>query len=198
MAHIKGDPGVDAFFDKDFPWKAELQVLRALCREAGLEEALKWKQPCYCVDGRNVVVLQAFKHCCALGFFKGVLYRDPGKVLEVPTENSQSARRMSFVNVADIQKRREDIVAMLAEGKRVETAGERVEFKETGAFEMPAELEEALARDTAFAEAFRALTPGRQRGYILHFSGAKQSTTRASRIERHWARILAGKGLQDR
>ena len=196
MARI--DPGVDAFIGKMDRWREEFILLRALCLEAGLEEGLKWRQPCYMADGKNVVVLQGFKEDCALGFFQGVLMQDPAGLMFQPTQNSQSARRVSFRSAADIQGQHGPLVELLKEGARVAKSGEKVQFKETDAFELPAELEAAFAADAAFKAAFGALTPGRQRGYILHFSGAKQSATREARIRKHRERILLGKGLQDR
>ena len=189
---------IDAFIEGMDSWRDEFALLRDLCHEAGLEEALKWGQPCYTAGGKNVVALQAFKGSCALGFFQGVLMNDPAGLMHQPTENSQSARRVSFQSMADIEGQRSSLVALLREGARVARSGEKVNFKPTEAFEMPEELEAALKADAAFGAAFHALTPGRQRGYILHFSGAKHSATRTARIGKHRDRILLGKGLQDR
>ena len=189
---------IDAFIEGMGSWRDEFVLLRDLCHEAGLEEALKWGQPCYTADGKNVVALQAFKASCALGFFQGVLMNDPAGLMHQPTENSQSARRVSFLSAADIEGQHGPLVELLKEGARVAKSGEKVQFKKTKAFALPAELEAAFAVDAAFKAAFGALTPGRQRGYILHFSGAKQSATRAARIAKHRDRILIGKGLQDR
>lgn len=189
---------VDAFIAGMDRWQQEFILLRELCHEAGLEEAVKWRQPCYTAAGKNVVVLQGFKEDCALGFFQGVLMRDPDGLMFQPTENSQSARRVSFTSVDEIEDQHEALVTLLREGARVARSGQQVQFKPTEAFDMPEELEWVLGSDPAFKAAFLALTPGRQRGYILHFSGAKQSATRSSRIEKHRERILLGKGLQDR
>ena len=189
---------IDAFIKGMDSWREEFALLRDLCHEAGLEEALKWGQPCYTAGGKNVVALQALKGSCALGFFQGVLMNDPARLMHQPTENSQSARRVSFQSMADIEDQHDPLVELLVEGARVAMSGEKVQFKETEAFALPAELEAAFAADPAFKAAFGALTPGRQRGYILHFSGAKQSATRAARIAKHHDRILIGKGLQDR
>ena len=189
---------VDAFIAGMDRWQQEFILMRDLCHDAGLEEAVKWRQPCYTVDGKNVVILQGFKEECALGFFQGVLMQDPEGLMFQPTENSQSARRVSFTCIEDIARQRSSLVVLLREGARVARSGEKVNFKPTAAFEMPEELEAALKADAAFGTAFQALTPGRQRGYILHFSGAKQSVTRTARIEKHRDRILLGKGLQDR
>ena len=192
------DPGVDAFIGKMDRWREEFILLRALCLEAGLEEGLKWHQPCYMADGKNVVVLQGFKEDCALGFFQGVLMKDPAGLMFQPTENSQSARRVSFHSVGEIEARHDALVALLREGARVARSGEKVSFKETAEFDMPDELRAAFEEDGTFEAAFSSLTPGRQRGYVLHFAGAKQSATRTARIEKHRDRILLGKGLQDR
>jgi len=189
---------VDAFIAGMKQWQQEFMLMRDLCHEAGLEETVKWRQPCYTAEGKNVVVLQGFKKDCALGFFQGVLMEDPEGLLFQPTKNSQSARRVSFTSIQDISDRRASLVALLKEGARVARSGEQVQFKPTEAFDMPDELEAALHADAVFRNAFQGLTPGRQRGYILHFSGAKLSATRAARIEKHRGRILLGKGLQDR
>lgn len=195
---MKTNPQVDAYFEGDLSWPEEMRALRRLCHKAGLDEAWKWRQACYTSSKRNVAVLQQFKDHCALGFFQGVLMNDPEGLLVQPTANSQSARKVVFRSVREIEDQELQLEALLREGARVADSGEKVKFKTTDAFDRPAELDQALAADLGLAAAFDALTPGRQRGYILHFAGAKKSSTRADRIARHRERILAGKGLQDR
>ena len=192
------NPNVDTILDKAKKWKAEQKLLRKYLLGSELTEEVKWYQPCYTYKDQNVVILGAFKDYCVLSFFKGVLMNDPDNILIQPTENMQAARQLRFTSIKEIEDQKVIIKKYLKEGIRVEKKGLKVEFKKTSEFDMPEELEEKLNNDSEFKEAFEALTPGRQRGYILHFSGAKQSKTRWDRIERCAPKIFAGKGHNER
>jgi uncharacterized protein YdeI (YjbR/CyaY-like superfamily) len=178
-------------------WGAEYAALRELCLAAGLNEELKWGQACYDLDGRNVVLIHGFKDYCALLFFKGALLKDPKGILIQQTRNVQSGRQIRFASLKDIKKQKAAIGAYIKEAIAVEKSGARVKMKSVADFDMPAEFLERLDDDSRLAEAFYALTPGRQKGYLLHFAGAKRSATRAARVERHVPRILKGLGLDD-
>lgn len=178
-------------------WKAEFAALRKLCLAAGLNEELKWGQACYDLDGRNVVLIHGFKDYCALLFMKGALIKDTEGILVQQTKNVQAARQIRFADLPDIDTKIESIKRYLSEAIAVENSGAKVEMKSAAEFDVPAEFLERLEDDPKLAEAFRALTPGRQKAYLLHFAGAKQSTTRAARVEKHAPRILGGLGLDD-
>ena len=179
-------------------WQAELKALRPILLNCGLTEELKWKMPCYTFENNNVVLMSAFKEYCALSFFKGALLKDPQGILEKPGENTQAARLIRFTNVQQIVDLAPVISAYIAEAIAVEKAGLTVEFKQVDELAIPAELQDKFDDDPAFQMAFEALTPGRQRGYILHFAGAKQSSTRTSRIEKYTQKIFDGQGMYDR
>ncbi len=186
---------VDAFVSRAKAWRGEIQKLRSILLECGLDEDLKWGKPCFLFEGHNVAIIQPFKEHCALMFFKGALLRDTHGRLRSQGQNTQSAMRLEFTSEAQVTKA---IVKSYAnQAIAVEKAGLTVDFKAKRELELPEELTEALRRDRKLAKAFRALTPGRQRGYVLHVTGAKQSATRAARIERCAPRILAGLGLHD-
>lgn len=189
---------LDAYFAKAGPWKEALGLLREIIREQPLTEEFKWRLPCYALEGQNVVILQNFKESCAAMFFNGTLLKDPKGILEAPGENSRAARRVMFRDAAQVKKLAPALRALLKQAVAAARAGERVDLKQAPAAEMPAELSSALASDAALRKAFEALTPGRQRAYVLHFAGAKQTATREARIEKCRAAILAGKGLNDR
>lgn len=190
------NPKVDAFLEKATAWREEMEALRKLCLASGMEEDLKWGKPCYTFEGANVAIIQGFKESCALLFPKGALLSDPEGLLEKPGENTQAARRMVFTSVKDLTKRKPAIKARLQEAIEVEKAGLEVEFKKEPD-PAPAELEAKFKQQPALKKAFQALTPGRQRAYILHFASAKQSATRSSRIDKAIPRILDGKGMMD-
>ncbi|WLQ16700.1 YdeI/OmpD-associated family protein [Hahella aquimaris] len=192
------NPKVDGFLDSAGRWSEELTLLRRMALDCELVEELKWGKPCYTSQQNNIVILQGFKDFCALLFPKGALLKDPQSVLEKPGENTQSARRIPFANAQDIADMEAVIKAYIHEAVEVENAGLKVDFKTTEAFNIPEELQEKLDEIPAFRDAFNALTPGRQRGYLLHFSAPKQSKTRASRVARHMQQIMDGKGLNDR
>ena len=178
-------------------WRAEYAALRALCLASGLDEELKWGQACYVLDGRNVVLIHGFKEYCALLFMKGALLKDPKHFLIRQTENVQGPRQIRFTSLADINKKKSAISTYIKQAIAVEKSGAKVMMKTVADFDMPTEFRDRLDDDSRLAEAFRALTPGRQKGYLLHFASAKQSATRAARVEKHAPRILKGLGLDD-
>lgn len=191
------NPKVDWFFAKDTKWQEAFALLREIALATGLTEELKWGHPCYTLKGKNVFLIHGFNEYCAVLFHKGVLLKDPKKQLVQQTKNVQSARQMRFVSEADIMKRSAQLKAFIKEAIAHERAGKQVEMKTTAEFEMTAEFAAALKQMPELKKAFKALTPGRQRGYLLHFAAAKQAKTREARIEKHVDRILAGKGLDD-
>jgi len=191
------NPLVSEVHGKEKRWSAEFAALRKLCLASGLNESLKWGQACYDLGGQNVVLIHGFKDYCALLFVKGALLKDPNGLLVQQTENVQAARQIRFGALADINKQKAAIKNYLIEAIAVGKSGARVEMKNTAEFDVPEEFLKRLEDDPKLAEAFHALTPGRQRGYLLHFSGAKQSATRAARVEKHSKRILEGLGLDD-
>lgn len=189
---------VDGFIRKHKTWSAELTALRAILLDCGLTETIKWRQPCYTQDGGNVVILSAMKDAATLSFLKGALLKDAKGILEKPGENSQSARYLKFADIDAIKKRQRTVKAYLKEAIAIEKAGLKVDFKAKHELVYPDELIAKLDANAKLKAAFEALTPGRQRGYVMHFAGAKQSKTRASRIDKCTPAILAGKGLHDR
>jgi uncharacterized protein YdeI (YjbR/CyaY-like superfamily) len=178
-------------------WAAELAALRALVLEAGLTEDCKWGVPCYTVNGGNVVLIHSFKEYCALLFIKGALLKDAKGILIQQTDNVQGGRQLRFTDVREITKLKTTIKAYLQEAIAVEKAGLKVAKKETAEFAVPEEFQGKLDESPALKTAFEALTPGRQRGYLLHFAAAKQAKTREARIEKCTPQILNGKGLLD-
>ena len=178
-------------------WAAELAALRALVLEAGLTEECKWGVPCYTFEKGNVVLIHSFKEYCALLFIKGALLKDAKGILIQQTENVQDGRQLRFTDVREITKLKSTIKAYLQEAIAVEKAGLKVSMKPTSEFAMPAEFQSALDQSAKLKTAFFALTPGRQRAYLLHFAAAKQSKTREARIEKCTPIILSGKGLLD-
>jgi uncharacterized protein YdeI (YjbR/CyaY-like superfamily) len=191
------NPLVSKVHGKEKRWSAEFAALRQLCLASGLNEELKWGQACYDLDGGNVVLVHGFKDYCALLFMKGALLKDPKGILIQQTKNVQAARQIRFASLADINKRKAAVKAYLMEAIAVEKSGVKVEMKSAAQFDVPEEFLRRLDDDPNLAEAFHGLTPGRQKGYLLHFVGAKQSATRAARVEKHVPRILKGLGLDD-
>lgn len=177
-------------------WHAEYAVLRQICLASGLNEDLKWGQACYDLNGGNVVLIHGFKNYCALLFMKGALLKDSQGILIQQTKNVQAARQIRFTSLADIEKQKAVIAAYIDEAIAVERSGMKVAMKSAAQFDMPEEFQRCLDENPALAEAFHALTPGRQKGYLLHFAGAKQSATRAARVQKHVPRILKGLGLE--
>jgi uncharacterized protein YdeI (YjbR/CyaY-like superfamily) len=197
MTKSKTNPKVDGFFRKAKKWRDEFEKLRAIVLDCDLNEELKWGQPCYTFEGKNVVLIHGFKEYCALLFFKGVLLRDPDGILIQQTENVQSTRQIRFTNVREIVRLKTGLNAYIHEAIEVERAGLRVKLKKTSDFAIPDEFQDKLDQLPALKTAFDALTPGRQRAYIFYFSAAKQSKTRESRVEKWMPQILKGKGLDD-
>ena len=191
------DSLVSKVHGKEKRWSAEFAALRQLCLASGLNEELKWGQACYDLDGKNVVLIHGFKDYCALLFMKGALLKDPKGILIQQTKNVQAARQIRFVSLADIDKQKPAIKAYIKEAMAVEKSGAKVPMKTAAEFAVPEEFLARLEDDPKLAEAFHALTPGRQKGYLLHFAGAKQSATRTARVAKHAPRILKGLGLDD-
>jgi uncharacterized protein YdeI (YjbR/CyaY-like superfamily) len=190
-------PQVDGYIRKNKQWQAELERLREIILACGLTEEVKWKHPCYTFDGSNIVLIHEFKEYCALLFFKGALLKDPIGILVQQTENVQAARQIRFTNADEIAEMEHILKAYIHEAVEVEKAGLKVELKETAEFPMPEEFQRPLDEMPELKTAFEALTPGRQRAYLLHFSQAKQSKTRTARVEKCIPQIFAGKGLND-
>ena len=188
-------PKVDAFVNRATAWQGEIQKLRSILLECGLDEDLKWGKPCFLFEGKNVAIIQPFKEHCSLMFFKGALLQDTHGLLRSQGQNTQSALRLEFTSEAKVTKSVVKSYVKLAIA--VEQAGLSVDFKAKRELELPEELTKILQKDRKLAKAFYALTPGRQRGYVLHVTGAKQSQTRTARIERCIPKILAGRGIND-
>ncbi len=191
------NPLVTKVHGKEKHWSAEYAALRRLCLASGLNEELKWGQACYDLNGGNVVLIHGFKDYCALLFMKGALLEDPKGILVQQTRNVQAARQLRFVSLADIKKHKAAVKAYIREAIAVEKSGARVPMKSVAQFAVPAEFQKRLDENSELAEAFFGLSPGRQKGYLLHFNGAKQSATRTARVARHAPRILKGLGLDD-
>ncbi|MFZ6002149.1 MAG: YdeI/OmpD-associated family protein [Bacteroidota bacterium] len=194
---MKTNPKVDWFFKKDTPWKEEYAQLRAIALNCGLTEELKWGCPCYTLDGSNVVLIHGFKDYCAYLFHKGVLLKDPKGILIQQTANVQSARQIRFKHVDQIVDMKSTLKSYILDAMKLEKSGAKVTLKKTAEFKMPAEFKKILDATPALKKAFNALTPGRQRGYLLYFASAKQAKTRESRIEKYIPHIMKGKGLED-
>lgn len=188
---------VEKFFDRAKKWKEEMALLREIVLSCKLTETFKWMHPCYTQGEANVVLIHGFKEYCALLFFKGVLMKDPEKILVQQTANVQDRRQLRFRNLDEISKQAPVIRKYIREAMQVEKAGLKVVYKKTADFSMPAEFSAQLKKDKKLRSAFEKLTPGRQKGYLLYFSGAKQAATRESRIAKYIPVILAGKGLMD-
>ena len=193
----KRNPKVDGYLRKAKKWQEEFEKLRMIILDCGLTEELKWGHPCYTFQKSNIVLIHGFKEYCALLFFKGALLNDPNGILIQQTENVQAARQIRFTNVREIVEMEPILKAYIHEAIEVEKAGLKVNFKKNPEFIIPEEFQNKLDEIPALKTAFDALTPGRQRGYILYFSAAKQSKTRESRIEKWMQQILNGKGLDD-
>jgi uncharacterized protein YdeI (YjbR/CyaY-like superfamily) len=188
---------VDWFFDKSTKWQEAYQELREIAFSFDLTEELKWGCPCYTIGKSNIFLIHGFKDYCALLFMQGALLKDTNNILIQQTENVQSARQIRFTNVEEILKSKSIIAAYIKEAIELDKAGLKVELKKTTEFIMPDEFQSALNEMSDLQSAFETLTPGRQRGYLLYFSSAKQSKTRKERIEKYIPKILEGKGLDD-
>ena len=191
------NPKVDAFLKRQDKWRAEFEKLRKILLGCWLTEDLKWGQPCYALGGKNVALIHGFKEYCAILFHKGSLLKDPKGVLIQQTKNVQAARQIRFTSVEEVTKLAKTVKACVHEAIEIERAGLKVQFKKTADLELPEEFESRLAAKARLRAAFAALTPGRQRAYIFHFSQPRLSTTRAARVEKHIPRILEGLGLDD-
>ena len=192
------NPKVDGFLRKSKKWKEEFEKLRDIALDCELTEEMKWMHPCYTFEEKNIVLIHGFKEYCALLFHKGALLQDAHGILIQQTENVQAARQIRFTNVREIVEMEPILKAYICEAIEVEKAGLKVEFKKNAEFIIPEEFQKKLDEIPALKTAFEALTPGRQRAYILYFSNAKQSKTRESRVEKCMQQILNGKGLNDR
>ena len=197
MARAETNPEVDAFFAQERPWREEMRALRKIALGCGMQEQMKWGWPSYASAGKNVVLIHAFKDYCALLFFKGALLKDSDRLLIQQTDNVQSGRQLRFASLREVTDRGSAVKAYIEEAIEIERAGLKVAKKTTADFPLAQEFEEKLREQPHLKSAFEALTPGRQRAYLLHFAGAKQSKTRAARVEACAPRILAGKGLDD-
>jgi uncharacterized protein YdeI (YjbR/CyaY-like superfamily) len=194
----KMNPKVDWYFQKAKKWQEELEILRIIALDAQLTEELKWGCPCYTLEQSNIVLIHTFKDYCAFLFFKGALLKDSKGILVQQTKNVQSARQIRFTSAQEILEMQPILKAYIAQAIEVEKSGLEVEFKKTTEFGVPEELQEKFDEIPELKSAFEALTPGRQRGYILHFSAPKQAKTRVSRIEKSMPQIFNGKGLDDK
>ncbi|MGG3311214.1 YdeI family protein [Paenibacillus lautus] len=196
---IKGERNskIDPYFNKLKKWKEEFKLLREIALDCGLTEDFKWMHPCYTLDNKNIVLIHGFKDYCALLFHKGALLKDPHGILIQQTANVQAARQIRFTNVQEIDEMQLILKTYIVEAIEVEKAGLQVSFKKNTEYIIPEELESKFVEIQGLKTAFEALTPGRQRAYILHFSAPKQSKTRESRVEKYIPHILNGKGLND-
>lgn len=191
------NPKVDWYFEKNTRWQKEIEKMRVIALDCGLTEELKWGCPCYQYENTNIVLIHVFKEYCAFLLFKGALLNDPEGILVQQTENVQSARQIRFTNLKEIQKLERTLKAYIYEAIEAERAGLKVKMKKTKEFSMPDEFKTKLDKSAALKKAFESLTPGRQRGYLLYFSSAKQAKTREERVKKYTKQILAGKGLED-
>ena len=191
------NPKVDFYFDKAKTWQDEINKLRTIVLDCGLDEELKWGCPCYTYQGCNIVLIHTFKEYCALLFFKGALLNDAKGILIQQTENVQAARQIRFTNIKEIVKQERILKTYIYEAIEVEKAGLKVKLKKVAEYKVPEEFQTKLNKNAALKTAFKALTPGRQRAYLLYFAAPKQSKTREARIEKSIPHIFDGKGLND-
>lgn len=191
------NPKVDAFIRRAKKWQKEFEQLRSIILDCQLTEELKWGVPCYNYEGKNVVLMHGFKEYCAILFVKGVLLKDAQGILVIQTENTQVARQIRFTNVQEIVDREAILKAYIREAIEVEKAGLKADLKKTAEFKVPVEFQSKLDEIPALKTAFHALTPGRQRAYLLYFDQPKLSKTREARVEKYMQYILDGKGLND-
>jgi uncharacterized protein YdeI (YjbR/CyaY-like superfamily) len=192
------NPKVDAYLRKAKKWRPEMEKLRRLLLETPMTEEFKWGKPCYAFNGTNLVVVLALKDYCTLLFCKGALLKDAKKILTRPSENTQAARQLRFTGLEKIDELESVVKAYLREAVAVEKAGLQVTYKKITEHKVPEDLQRKLDANARFKAAFKTLTPGRQRAYLLHFSSAKQSQTRESRIEKCTPDILKGIGFNER
>jgi len=191
------NPKVDEYLNKSKKWKEEYKKLRTIILDYELTEDFKWMHPCYTFENKNIVLIHGFKEYCAILFIKGSLLKDAHGVLIQQTENVQEGRQIRFPNVQEIVDLEATLKAYIYEAIEVEKAGLEVNFKKNEEYTIPEEFQNKIDESPALKTAFEALTPGRQRAYIFHFSHPKQSKTRVSRVEKYMQQILDGKGLND-
>ncbi|ALM57904.1 YdeI/OmpD-associated family protein [Staphylococcus equorum] len=192
--HIK----VNTFIDRLKQWQDEFKIMREIIRETELVEDYKWMHPCYTLENKNVVIIQDFKHYCALLFEKGSIMEDPYQSLIQQTKNVQAARQLRFESLEEVENRRDEIKWYVEEAISIEKSGKQVPMKKTADYEMPEELQIKLNDSPQLEEAFYNLTPGRQRQYMFHIGQAKRATTREKRVEKYVDHILEGKGIDDK
>ena len=197
MTNNKMNPKVDFYFSKAEKWQEELEKLRMIILDCPLTEELKWGVPCYTYEKSNIVLVHVFKEYCAILFVKGALLKDTEGILIQQTENVQSARQVRFTNVQEIIQLEPILITYIHEAIEVEKSGLKVDYKKTTEYSIPVEFQNKINEIPALKTAFEALTPGRQRAYLLYFSAPKQSSTRQSRVEKYAQQILEGKGLND-
>jgi uncharacterized protein YdeI (YjbR/CyaY-like superfamily) len=197
MAKSNMNPKVDFYFSKAKSWQEEIRKLRMIVLDCGLAEELKWGCPCYTFQKKNIVLIHGFKEYCAFLFFKGALLNDANGILIQQTKNVQAARQVRFTNVREIVKMEKILKAYIYEAIEVEKAGLKVALKKATEYSVPEEFQNELNKNPGLRTAFKVLTPGRQRAYLLYFSAPKQSKTRESRVEKSIKQILNGKGLND-
>jgi len=198
MKKSKTNPKVDWYFKKPRKWKEEINILRDVILSSRLNEELKWGCPCYTFEDKNIVLIHVFKEYCAVLFFKGALLKDQENILIQQTKNVQSGRQMRFISLVEVKELKPVLKAYINDAIIAEKSGLKVEFKKTAEYDMPEEFQIRLDEDAALKKAFNELTPGRQRGYLLFFSAAKQSKTREARVEKYIKHILNGKGMDDK
>lgn len=197
MTNEKENIKVNAFIDRLKQWQEEFKILREIINETELTEDYKWMHPCYTLDDKNVVIIQDFKHYCALLFEKGAIMEDPYQSLIQQTKNVQAARQLRFESLDEVNQRREEIKWYVEEAIRIEKSGKKVPMKKTEDYDMPEELQAKLDAMPELKEAFNNLTPGRQRQYMYHIGQAKRAATRENRVEKYIDYILDGKGMND-
>lgn len=198
MSEKVTNANVDTFINGLEQWQDEFKVMRKLILDTELEEDFKWKHPCYTLNGKNVVIIQDFKHYCALLFEKGAIMEDKYDTLVQQTKNVQAARQLRFSDLTELQARQKEVTWYLEEAIRIEKSGKQVKMKSSDEYDMPEELREALDKDDTLQTAFNNLTPGRQRQYMYFIGQAKRSATRTQRVEKYKNQILAGKGMNDK
>jgi uncharacterized protein YdeI (YjbR/CyaY-like superfamily) len=191
------NPKVDFYFSKATKWQKEIEKLRKIILDCGLTEELKWGCPCYTFNNSNIVLIHVFKEYCAVLFFKGALLNDASGILVQQTKNVQAARQVRFTNLREVRDQEPILKAYIYEAIEVEKAGLKVDLKKTAEYAIPEEFQKKLNKMPALKKAFNALTPGRQRAYLLYFSSPKQSKTRETRVEKSVQQILEGRGLND-
>jgi uncharacterized protein YdeI (YjbR/CyaY-like superfamily) len=198
MTKSKKNPRIDAVLSKAKKWRKELEKLRMIILGCGLTEEMKWGKPCYTVQGKNLIMIYGLKESCAIAFFNGALLKDEQRILIKPGPNTQAGRWIKFTSLREIVEKAPVLKAYIRQSIQAEKSGLEVTYKKPSEFIIPEEVQKKLDAIPALKTAFHALTPGRQRGYILYFSAPKQSKTRESRVEKCMPQILKGKGINDR